>query len=1485
MSRTVSRFTAYTLIGSSLLAPTSLLAEFSNIIAKSGLDHIQAESKSSKHGGAAAADVNGDGYTDILVARDDMHPLLFINQGNGTFRDETSSRGLDTIQNIAGFGVGDLDNDGDQDIFISPRLGFRFYLFINDGSGVFAEEAEARGAAIKTTIEPHRGFSVGLVDYDLDGYLDIYASEWGVPSNDDNAKHSVLLRNLGEEESAHFENVTEQAGLTQPTSRNQHFVFSSGWGDFDDDGWPDLVLVSDFGTSLMYWNNGDGTFQETTEASKIGLDENGMGVAIVDYDRDGKLDIFVSSIYDRFSNDRNGTHTGNKLYKNLGDRTFTQTANGAGLSRSGWGWGASFFEYENDGNPDLVVTNGSIVSAGTNPNTTPYVDAVDDPTTLFLNLSNGTFADKTIAAGITDRELGKAIVVFDHEKDGDEDLFITNSGGHPILYQNDASTNGNNYLRLSFEGTVSNRDGYGCIVKLTTSNSIQTNLYNPTNAYIGQREPYLHFGLGTATTADVIEITWPSGIVQTLTNIPSNQVLDIVEPFVEQFAPTITTEPIGRTYEVGEKLELHAEASGHPTPVVVWEKDGIPIEGATETNFRIKKITPYDAGTYRAKFINPKGITYSNEAIVSIDLDISKFSIARIWNDFLLDAIRKDFPDPTIHSRNLYHTSAAMWDAFWACESGAWPIVEPAFTQENLTLPGSEEERQAFQEKAISHAAYSVLVHRYQNSPGKESSLYNFAWLMEYLGYDSTNLETTGNSAEAVGNRIAESIIQIALSDGSNEANNYADTSGYEAANDPMILELSGTDMEDLNRWQPLAFEYLVLQNGIHIGKSIQTFLGVNWREVDTFAISKDASNSIAIDPGPPPQFMGETHQEFVDAVVEVVRYSAMLDPNDGEYIDISPSTHLNNTLGENDGTGRAINPITQEPYPENRVKRADYGRILAEFWADGPASETPPGHWNTLLNQVSEHPQFERRFAGQGDQINPLEWDIRAYLTLNGAMHDAAVAAWTLKRQYDYSRPISMIRHMGGYGQSSDPNLPSYNENGLPIVDDLIELITAESSQPGERHAHLSDHVDEIAIRCWAGEPENNDTQFGGVGWILAEDWFPYQRSTFVSPAFAAYVSGHSTFSRAGAEVLTLLTGTPFFPGGIGEYHFVKNDFLEFEAGPSEDVVLQWATYYDAADEAGESRLYGGIHVPADDFIGRQIGARVGLEAFLKVQRMVSSQGPERGLLNLSSRSKLGTGENVTITGFVMDGTDKESILIRSIGPGLADQNITNYAENPRFDLYRFNDSDTGSTLVIGNDNWEECLDPDAVEDASNERGAFALKPFSQDAAELTSLNSGVYTAITSNNSTSGEIALTEIYGENLLNISTRAQVNSESEGSLIAGFYLESSEPTTLLIRGIGPALAQEDVSNFLEDPIIYVYRMSSDSAPELVAYNDNWQESDTASLSQVAADYIGATPLNKDSKDAALLLQLPQGLYTVIVQNVSGQGVSLAEVYHVE
>ena len=570
----------------------------------------------------------------------------------------------------------------------------------------------------------------------------------------------------------------------------------------------------------------------------------------------------------------------------------------------------------------------------------------------------------------------------------------------------------------------------------------------------------------------------------------------------------------------------------------------------------------------------------------------SEWSVARRWDEALLNAIRRDVPAPTVHSRNLFHTSAAMWDA-WAAYD---PDAVGLFTSEKHPLSD------AARDEAISYAAFRVLEARYLDSIGAVDSISEFDRLMDSLCYPIDVTTTEGDAPAAVGNRIAEAVLSSAAQDGSNESEGYVDPD-YEPINPPMVVSESGTTMTDPNRWQPLELEEMVSQNGILVRGGFQEFVDPHWGHVESFALPDGGPDGLPIVPEDPP-LLGDptTDAEFKDSAVEVLRYSSMLDPAPGIVIDISPAALGANPLGTNDGAGRALNPMTDAPYEPNLVNQGDFGRVLAEFWADGPNSETPPGHWNTVANTVSDLLSPELRLAGIGEPVERLEWDVKLYLALNAANHDAAVAAWGAKGYYDYARPISMIRYMGGLGQSSDSELPSYHPEGLPLEADLVELITVESSQPGQRHQDLADHVGEIAVRAWSGTPADRDTEVGGVRWILATEWTPYQKPTFVTPAFAGYVSGHSVFSRASAEILTAFTGSEYFPGGLGEWTIPAGD-LEFEAGPESPVTLQWATYRDAADQAGRSRLFGGIHVRADDFAGRVMGEHVGREVWERVQ------------------------------------------------------------------------------------------------------------------------------------------------------------------------------------------------------------------------------------------------------------------------------------------
>jgi hypothetical protein len=556
----------------------------------------------------------------------------------------------------------------------------------------------------------------------------------------------------------------------------------------------------------------------------------------------------------------------------------------------------------------------------------------------------------------------------------------------------------------------------------------------------------------------------------------------------------------------------------------------------------------------------------SNGAYVRDDCkprDRSGRSVARVWNEALLHAIERDTPAPTVHARNLFHVSAAMWDAWAAYDSQAdgWLVREKVEAQD----------LRAAREAALSYAAYRLLLQRYSYAAGLQETFDELVATLERLCYRIDYVETEGDSPAAVGNRIAAAYIARGREDGANEKLRYADPQ-YKPANPPLVVEEPGGQMRDPSSWQPLALSRIVAQNGIPQPGSVQSFVGPHWGHVTAFALpASDAG--VSIDPGAPPRLEAGEARAYGRAALAVIRRSAELDPRDGVSIDIGPGARGANSLGANDGRGHDANPATGKPYARNVVLRADYARALAEYWADGPHSETPPGHWNAIANEVSDSPGVSRRIGGRGRELDRLQWDVKLYLALNGAVHDAAVAAWGLKGHYDSARPISMIRYLGA-------------RNSLPTVPGLVE-----------RRGGVT------FIRAWAGFPKDPGTQASGVRWIRAVDWVPYQLPTFVTPAFAGYVSGHSTFSRAAAEVLTAFTGSSYFPGGAYEVP-VPRGALKIEHGPSRDVTLQWATYFDAADAAGTSRLWMGIHVPPDDFMGRRVGAQCGKEAWALARR-----------------------------------------------------------------------------------------------------------------------------------------------------------------------------------------------------------------------------------------------------------------------------------------
>ena len=484
--------------------------------------------------------------------------------------------------------------------------------------------------------------------------------------------------------------------------------------------------------------------------------------------------------------------------------------------------------------------------------------------------------------------------------------------------------------------------------------------------------------------------------------------------------------------------------------------------------------------------------------------------VARQWTDLLLEAIRNDYARPTVHARNLFHVSAAMYDA-WAVHSDTAAtyllgrqIERFGCDLDEFARPG---DIRAAREEAMSHAAYRLITHRFAESPGVADIRRSSTLLMEDLEFDvdDTSLDYAAGSAAALGNHIADCYIRFGLQDGSNEENNFAITN-YMPVNpgiDP--TEPGNPGIVDLDRWQSVSLPIAIDQAGNLLEDGEPPFLGPEWGRVEPFALDEadltvyrrdDFDYYVYHDPGPPPSYRGAESDLYKRGFSMVAVWSSHLDPSDGVMMDISPAgtgnvlrypasgqeydTFFDYFNGGDAGLGYATNPVTSEPYAQQLVPRGDYTRVLAEYWADGPDSETPPGHWFVILNEVADHPELEKRFEGTGPTLDPMEWYVKAYFALGGAMHDAAIAAWGIKGWYDYLRPISAIRAMADRGQSADPSGPSYSEAGIPLFPGYMEVV-----RPGDPiGGGAVEHVGKIKVKAWRGTNFVDDPTADTAAW-----------------------------------------------------------------------------------------------------------------------------------------------------------------------------------------------------------------------------------------------------------------------------------------------------------------------------------------------------------------------------------------------------------------
>lgn len=1214
----------------------------------------------SENNGVAVADYDQDGDLDIFVvakAKDDQNnPVslskLYRNNNDGSFTDVTEISGLTNLYSQlnepgAFFGLdgfkfgafwGDYNNDGYPDIFFTHLE--KVQLFRNQGNGLFVEVTVPAGI---NQFNDCGNTNALWFDYNNDGYLDLFLSDWRRCSG------NTLYRNNGNET---FTDVTAQTGIS---SFNNDYSFVAFPFDFNGDGFIDIFLMNDFSApNQLFINQGGNSFTE--EAANYGVNQgvDAMGLTVGDFNKNGSFDFYITAIDE------------NILLQNDGTNNFIDVAETFGVRETGWSWGARFSDFDLDGDEDLIVVNGFDF------NDFGFGNAVSAENNFYFEntVSQGNigFIDQSVASGFNDETISVEVLDFDYDNDGDLDVYITNADRASYFYENKLinfdEEHSYNWFKIILQGTASNRDAIGTKIKLTTPEGDFIRYYTGVG-FLGQSLLPVHFGLAESTQVTSIEITWPSGLVETHQDLTSNitikaaegsgfVILDI-QPSLKRYG---CTDPSSCNYNPDATLDdgsceylpsnviIGASNSGFLSvntysyqlssgSVAQWEVSGGRIVEGQGTNTITVEWDITETGQITVTELNEtcNGLPVSLEINLSIEELPDNISIARLWNEALLGAIRRDFARPNVHARNLFHSSVAMYDIWAIYDDQAEPYLIGK-TVNNFSSNLQDfiliESKEASVKKAISYAMYRLLSHRFRNSPGREASQRSFDIIMDQLGYDTSFMPTNyqfGNAA-ALGNYVAQVIINYGNNDNSREASDY-DNAFYEPLNGPMILntyELG--DIVDINRWQPLTFDTFIDQSGNLIEGSTPIFMGPEWGQVYPFALNeadkvnyqRNGNNyPVYLDPGTPPLLNLENSDQSSDlfkwnfSLVSV--WSAHLDPADNVMIDISPKTignvdfnsfptnfsdhqqFYNLIEGGEISRGHAVNPKTNQPYQTQMVPRGDYTRVLAEFWADGPDSETPPGHWFTILNYVNDYPELEKRFNGKGEILDDLEWDVKAYFVLGGAVHDAAIAAWGVKGWYDYVRPISAIRYMTSLGQSTNASLPNYHVAGLPLIPGYIETVEVGDDLAGPNNIN----VGKIKVKAWRGHDfvSNSETDVAGVGWILGERWWPYQRPSFVTPPFAGYVSGHSTFSRAAAEVLALITGDEFFPGGMGQFVAKQNDFLVFEKGPSVDIVMQWATYRDASDQTSLSRIWGGIHPPADDIPGRIIGDIVGKRAY----------------------------------------------------------------------------------------------------------------------------------------------------------------------------------------------------------------------------------------------------------------------------------------------
>ncbi|MEL6825608.1 MAG: CRTAC1 family protein [Pseudomonadota bacterium] len=476
-------------------------------------------------GGGAVGDIDADGDLDVFIVPGNSGPnLLYLNQGGAGFVEDAASAGLAFTKNAtetyrqSGPVLADMDGDGDLDLFIGGLEGDPSQVFSNDGSGRFTNVTAGSGFDFMSS--PYT-ISAALGDYDGDGDLDMAMAHWGTPRDQTNpGETETLWRNDSTSVKIEFTAVSAPAGISTEIGldrsggvlgEDHDYTFAPGFADIDGDGDQDLLSVADFGSSRVFLNDGDGTFTNITDPTRI-TDTNGMGAAIGDYDGDGDMDWFVSSI------------NGNRLYQNTGGN-FIFPTEAADVAPGGWGWGSCFADFNADGRLDIYQTNGWDV--GADPANSPYVD---DATRLWMANPDGSFADMATVSNMRDTEQGRGVICDDFDSDGDVDvLLLTLDDQQAAMLWNNQLSDGN-VLSVLLEGRAPNTFAVGALISATVGSETQTRLVGINSNFISHNSTRQYFGFDEATSIDTLRVTWPDGEVTEINTVDTNQALTIRHP-------------------------------------------------------------------------------------------------------------------------------------------------------------------------------------------------------------------------------------------------------------------------------------------------------------------------------------------------------------------------------------------------------------------------------------------------------------------------------------------------------------------------------------------------------------------------------------------------------------------------------------------------------------------------------------------------------------------------------------------------------------------------------------------------------------------------------------------------------------------------------------------------------------------------------------------------------------------------------------------